>query len=377
MIKILFLIPTLGGGGAERVLCNLVNNLDQTKYDVTVQTLFDTGINRNLLKSHVHFIPGKFHKQFRGNVMYFKLFSPSQLYKKTITGNYDIVVSYLEGSATRIVSGCHLEHVRKVAWVHVEQSSVLHAAYGYRSLREYQDCYNKFDIVACVAESVKKDFLSLTDYEGECLVCYNTNEDARIKANSDETVNWPGENGVTRIVSVGRLVPEKGYDRLIKVHKRLIDNGFKHEIFILGTGNEKHFQTLIKENGVSDTFYLLGFQENPYKYVAKSDLFVCSSRREGFSTAVTEALILGVPVVSTCCSGAYELLGENDEYGIVTENSEKGIYEGLHRMLSEDELLSHYKKMAIERGQHFSKELTVKAVERMFERITEESKTNV
>lgn len=97
-----------------------------------------------------------------------------------------------------------------------------------------------------------------------------------------------------------------------------------------------------------------------------ADLYVCSSRREGFSTAVTEALIVGTPVVSTNCSGAYELLGDNNEYGIVTENDEDALYEGIKKILTEENLLQHYRKQAKIRGQRFSTEKTVKAVEDMF-----------
>ena len=92
---------------------------------------------------------------------------------------------------------------------------------------------------------------------------------------------------------------------------------------------------------------------------------MCSSRREGFSTAVTEALIVGTPVVSTNCSGAYELLGDNNEYGIVTENDEDALYDGIKKMLTEENLLQHYKEQAIVRGRRFSTEKTVKAVEDM------------
>lgn len=99
----------------------------------------------------------------------------------------------------------------------------------------------------------------------------------------------------------------------------------------------------------------------------KCDLFVCASLAEGFSTAVTEALIVGTPVVSTNCSGAYELLGENNEYGIVTENNEDALYEGIEKILTEENLLQHYKEQARVRGQRFSTEKTVKAVENMLE----------
>ena len=170
------------------------------------------------------------------------------------------------------------------------------------------------------------------------------------------------------ICSVAKVENSKGYDRLLEVHKRLIDNGFVFRTIILGIGSQiEQLNEKAKEYGVADSFIMLGFRENPYKYVAKSDLYICSSRREGFSTAVTEALILGIPVVSTECSGAKELLGDNNEYGIVVDNSEEGIYEGLKRMLSNPDLLKHYKKQAEIRGGFFSKEKTVKAVEEMLD----------
>ena len=82
---------------------------------------------------------------------------------------------------------------------------------------------------------------------------------------------------------------------------------------------------------------------------------------------MTEALIVGTPVVSTDCSGARELLGENNEYGLVVENSEEGIYQGMKKMLSDPALLSHYRQQAILRGKRFSREETVQAVERMLD----------
>ena len=121
----------------------------------------------------------------------------------------------------------------------------------------------------------------------------------------------------------------------------------------------------IEEQGISDVFTFLGFHKNPYPFVAGADLFVCSSKREGFSTAVTEALVLGIPVVSTNCSGTYELLGKNDEYGIVTENNEKAIFEGIKSVLDDPERLTHYREMAVKRGEAFETNQTVEAIENM------------
>ena len=200
-------------------------------------------------------------------------------------------------------------------------------------------------------------------------VLYNTNETGLIAEKAKIPVGdeaFVGDG--LKVCSVAKLIPNKGFDRLLNVHKRLLDEGIRHTIYILGIGEEEEtLRRKICEYGVGDTFVLLGFRDNPYRYVARCDLYVCSSRREGFSTAVTESLIVGTPVVSTDCSGARELLGEQNEYGIVVENSEEGIYAGMRRMLTEPETLAHYRKKAVERGAYFSKEKTVKAVEEMLD----------
>jgi glycosyltransferase involved in cell wall biosynthesis len=103
--------------------------------------------------------------------------------------------------------------------------------------------------------------------------------------------------------------------------------------------------------------------------MSKSDIYVCSSVQEGLSTATTEAVILGLPVVSTLVSGAEEILGKHNEYGIVTENSENGLYRGLRSMLTESQTLAHYRQKAAERAPFFNNDHTVKAVEALFENL--------
>ena len=366
--KILFLIPNLAHGGAERVLVNLANALDTTKYNVTVQTLFDVGVNRQYLAPHVHYIGG-YKKHIRGTTTLMKLFSPKRLYRFWIHEDYDILISYLEGPTSRIIAGCPDANKKKIAWLHIELNTPKQAAIGFRSPKEAQKLYNTYDRLVAVAGSVRDIFLKSLPVTVPIDVLYNTNdtdtiiEKAKIPPRDDD---FP-QTGI-RICSVAKLVPNKGFDRLLSVHKRLLDEGYPHTVCILGIGEEEqNLRRKIREYGVENSFLLLGFKENPYPYVARCDLYVCSSRREGFSTAVTEALVVGAPVVSTDCSGAKELLGEHDEYGLVVENSEEGIYRGMKRMLSEPEMLVHYRKMAVERGQVFSRERTVRAVEEMLD----------
>ena len=367
--KILFLIPNLAHGGAERVLVNLVNNLDKSKYDVTVRTLFDVGVNRQYLSPDVRYIGGLKH-QFRGNNTLMKLFSPKFLWKLIVREHYDVAVSYLEGPTSRILSGCKDPDTKRVAWVHIELGSPERAAIGFRSPKEAESAYNSFDRIIAVSDQVKKCFCDNLAITAPVSVLYNTNETEQIreKAKIEPSDDCFSVGDIPAVCSVAKIMPTKGFDRLLNVHKRLLDEGYRHRVYLLGIGEEEaKLRRKAIEYGVEDSFIFLGFKDNPYQYVSRCDLYVCSSRREGFSTAVTESLIVGTPVVSTDCSGARELLGEQNEYGIVVENSEDGIYEGMKKMLSAPENLAYYKEKAAVRGKYFSKEKTVRAVEEMLD----------
>lgn len=369
--KVLFFIPNLKHGGAEKVLVNLVNNLDKEKYDVTLQTLFDVGVHKKNLQSHIRY-KSFFAKEFRGNSLLFKVFPAKVWWKMIVREHYDIAVSYLEGPTTRILSGCTDDNTKKVAWIHIELNSPELAALGFRNVEEARKAYQSFERIVSVSESVKACFLKNIKIHNSVNVLYNTNETEEIEKKSlipvgDERFQV---KDIISVCSVAKLMKTKGFDRLIDVHKKLLDEGFLHKIFILGIGEEKKLlESQIEKYGLGNSFILLGFRENPYQYVANCDLYVCSSRREGFSTAVTEALIVGTPVVSTDCSGAKELLGEHNEYGIVVENNTDGIYRGLKQMFSNPETLEYYRNQAKIRGTYFSKERTVKAVEEMLDRL--------
>ena len=133
--KILFLIPNLKHGGAEKVLVNLVNNLDREKYDITVQTLFDVGIHKKALKPHIRY-RSVFPREFRGNNRLLQLFPAKLLWKWMVREHYDVAVSYLEGPTSRILSGCRDRNTRTIAWIHIELGSPKLAALGFRTPAE-------------------------------------------------------------------------------------------------------------------------------------------------------------------------------------------------------------------------------------------------
>lgn len=368
MKKVLFLIHDLGQGGAEKVLVNLVNNMDDSKFDITVMTLFDSGENRQFLGKNVKYKTWC-KKMIPGNSHWMKLFSPEHLHKLIIKEHYDIEIAYLEGPCARVISGCTDSNVKKLSWIHIEQHTAERASMSFRSVAEAKACYRCFDRIICVSQTVKQDFEQALQIPVHHEVLYNTNESDKIIRLSHEAVEpgimLPSE---IKLVGVGKLLKSKGFDRVIKIVKQLKEQGYPVHFFVLGEGPERNsLQEYIQQNGLENNVTLLGYQLNPYKYVAKCDLYVCASFAEGFSTAATEALIVGTPVCTVEVSGMKEMLGENNEYGIVTDNNDAALYQGISKLINSPELLEKYKKRADSRGKAFSTEATVKAVEKMLE----------
>lgn len=367
MKKVLFLIHDLGQGGAEKVLVNLVNNMDSTKFDITVVTIFGGGVNEQFLQPHIkHY--SVFKKAFPGNSKIMKMFSPGFLHKLCVKEHYDIEVSYLEGPSARIISGCPDKDTKLVSWIHCTMKSTEDISAGFRNAREAEFCYNKFDCAAFVSKGVKDAFLEYCNYSDPADVMYNTVESDVILDKSKESISIGMQENTINLIAAGTLKQVKGFDRLLRIAKRLKEDGEEFHLYILGIGPMKdEMEDYINSNSISDKVTLLGYDTNPYKYISRCDLFVCSSYSEGFSTAATEALILGIPVVTVEVSGMKEMLGENNEYGIVTENSEDALYEGIKKMISTPSVLEAYAKRAEERGEYFSTENTVTAVENMLE----------
>lgn len=372
MKKILIMIPDLGGGGAEKVLVTLLNSLDYRKYDITLLCMFDGGANKKYLNKNINY-SHYWKRSFRGNIHLLKIWRPHQLYKKMINKKYDIIISYMQGPTTRIVSGCPYPETKLINWVHNEVKDSDQFRSSYRSLEEMIDTYNKYDKMVFVSETAKTSFQNMyTMIETPMEVKYNSVDNIKISELSMENINETKySNQKINLVSVGRFTQQKGYIRLINIINDAVKDGYTNlHLYLLGEGElEKKYKELIKNYRLEEYITLLGYQDNPHKYVKNADLFICSSYHEGFSTVVTESLIVGTPVITTLCSGMEELLGKNNEYGIITENSEEALFTGLKRLLDNPDIIQHYKLKALERGREFELKETVNEIEKMLDNI--------
>lgn len=371
MKKILFALPTLGGGGAERVLVTLLNNLDKSKYDITLFCIFDGGTNKQYLNNNIKY-KSFFKKPFRGNIHLFKFLSPENLYRKMIVDKYDIAISYLEGPTTRIVGGCPYSETKLINWIHTGTHDKKEFLSSYRNVNEFHNVYNKFNLTIFVSNTAREAFNhTFNTLKIPVQVKYNSVDDGLIRELSNERIEDVQFNTkTTNLISVGRYTKQKGYIRLIEIINRLVKEGQDVHLYLLGKGElESQYINLINKYNLKNKITLLGYKENPYKYVKAADLFVCSSYTEGFSTAVTESLIVGTPVITTLCSGMEELLGQNNEHGLITDNDEIALYEGLRKLLINKELIIHYKEKANNRGEFFKLTETVKEVEKLLDSI--------
>ena len=371
--RVLFLIESLAGGGAEKVLTTLVQHIDKERFDVTVCAISGGGKYEDAIKRQVSY-KAILAEPKNGNVwerwlyvlkhhLVYKWLPLSWVYRVFVPQNSDVEVAFVEGFTTKLLSYSTNLVAKRYAWVHIDLHQNHWTKSVYDNLKEETDVYNQYTELFGVSNTVVSAFRKeLPNVTVPVETVYNPIDVHDILSRANEIVDLKCGKSLL-MVTVGRLEPQKSYMRLLRIAKKLIEDGMDVELWILGDGTERNLlEQYVSENKMQERVCLLGFHTNPYKYLRQGDLFVCSSLSEGYSTAVTEALILGLPIITTDCSGMAELL-QNGECGVITENDEAALYEGLKRLLADKSLLEHYRHKAIERGKEFSIEHLMKPIE--------------
>ena len=374
MKKILFVVENLGGGGAEKVLTTLIRNLDESKYNITVFTVVETGVYVEELKKlcTVKFALKKYSNYSCFGKIYYRLvmfliyhLNTKIIYKIFIKEKYDIEVGFVEGFDTKFVASSSNKKSRKYAWIHTDMINNTHANIHYKNIEEQKKVYAIFDRIFAVSDDVKKKFIKKYGIKN-IDVQYNPIDSNEILKKSNEEKIQKDE-GVLNFITIGRLEQQKGYIRLLEIVNQLKQNDYYFKLYILGEGSQRQqLEDYIKINQLEDYVELLGFQSNPYKYLIKSDCFICSSYSEGFSTVATEATILNIPIVTTRCSGMEELFGQY-KCGIITDNDSKALFLGIKAILDNPKILNFYKKQITYRKKFFDINNRIKEIEGIFD----------
>lgn len=336
MIKILFFIDKFAYngsiGGAEKVLITLVNHMDPSKFDITVQTLF----------------PDEFASQLNANIEYkycypkktpltYKIFRmEAQLgwvYALHIKDDYDMEVAYLEAETTKVMSASTNKKAKKIAWVHCDFDVEIMNKEAF--VRKVSGQYQRFDKIVCVSDECKDSFVSMFGNDPEVVVVHNVVDDQEIMTKAEQPLPNEFKKRKLTLCMVGSFVPSRNYLRLFKAANRLHEENYDFDLWILGDGEQRsELEQFIREHNMSSYVFLFGFQKNPYPFIKNADILVYSSNGEGFSTFLTEGVILEKTIITTNCAGMHELLDHYNN-GFITENDDEAFYQGVKRLLDD------------------------------------------
>lgn len=358
--KILFTLYSYSnGGGAEKILSNIVNNLNPNKYDITIWEMFH-GHNGFETTNNARIIKGlennTQHKIIRMFFWRFRKHFTNLFRNIRIRDIYDIEVSFTTMNPP--IPFSKRNSVKKFAYVH---GSLEYYKANTKDKQKYEKLLTTSDKIIAISkntfESIKDVFPNV---ENKLIKIYNGFNIEEIVKNANEEIDLDiHENSVC---VVGRLEKLKGIDKVLIVAKKLLDKKEKVHFYLLGTGNEALYKSMAKKLGIEEYVHFLGFKKNPLKYIKHMSCFLSMSRLEGFSTALVEGLILGIPFVSTDVGGVYELYDNgNNGYMIYNEDeAADALLKVLHSKYDKEKLQNYIRQYSIENQ--------VKAIEDLFDK---------
>ena len=372
-IKILFRHNSMEMGGVERVILDLLQNLPRDVFDITFFLTLNQGELRNQIPADIDTIFfQKGRKDMSRNriiralqlikrnlILFFYRKNPKILYKNIIKKDFDIEIAPTYSEFENILSSPLKS--RKIAWFHTDVS------YDPNQKRVLKRINNlrKFDWVIFGSKQTRQVIKDLYNIEyPKSSVIYNTIRTDEAKEKSKLfSVNYDLHPVFS---SMGRLHSRKNYHTLMKIHKRLLDEGFPHSVAVIGGGNEmQNLKKQAKDLEVEKTFLLLDTQINPYPYITASDFFILPSESESYPLTIGEVMSLKIPIISTNVGGIPEMINHLND-GYLVEPTEESIYNGMKIFLTNPDLAAEIKRNCTEGSKKFDNQAIHDAITKIF-----------
>jgi glycosyltransferase involved in cell wall biosynthesis len=354
-MKMLFVIWGLRPGGAERAFVNIVNIIHNKIKPVVVVLGGKEGFANDLKDElEVYYLYKKnrwdiFRLLIRLSIIMRKE-KPECIISFGYYANQLVVLSrYISALKTPV---CISERTETVSSLEKMNFQVIRKLF-------LRITYKRTDKIIAVSKRTRDSLINhFGMHEGKVSVIYNPVDLGKIRARSFKEVDHPWFNKKDNpvIIAVGRLVEEKGFSYLIRAFSMVLNEKEKARLVILGEGGERQkLEKLVLELHLKERVALLGYQQNPYKFMAKSQIFVLSSLYEGFPNVVLEAMACGVPVIAThCISGPDEIITDEVNGLLVPVRSEESLAEAMIKLLEGPELRDRFSGAGRKRSKDFS-----------------------
>jgi glycosyltransferase involved in cell wall biosynthesis len=328
-IKVMFVATSISGGGAEQVFFNILNSLSLEKYDIflAITSIAD----KTTLEIDSAVKVSIYNKENARNSI-FKIYKEIQKFQPDYIFTSDLVIAYIF-PLLRLFSAIRFKIIIRIAVPPSEYPLNDVKTKIVQLLSKFT--YRNADLIIAQTQFMKKDVQSYYLIpENKIVVIRNLLNESLLIKKGNESPDIQFNPEYFNLVASGALYSVKGFDLLIDAIKSIRNNIPNIRLYILGderyeTGYKTSLQKLIQKYELEHTVFLLGHKINPFPYYKAADLFVLSSKKEGFPNVVLEALFLGTPVVATDCVDFSDLIVNGENGFIVKKDSSESLVEGI------------------------------------------------
>jgi glycosyltransferase involved in cell wall biosynthesis len=360
--KLLFIIPSLIGGGAENALIKLLKVFDYDQYAVTLLVVCYRGVYIDQVPNNVE-VRFLFKQDLLVRILAYLqkkmglVWPLKWAFKQAVDDDYDTAISFLDGNFTDLLKFLNPK-TKKITWVHSSYISNKNFNKFYQNetyrQRVIEQRYRLMDTIVFVSNDAKREFIEVMGEFPDMRVLYNIFDEDDIRKKANSPVPAPTKSLFT-FVAVGSLIPVKGYSLLLEATAIAIRSGHRFKVEIIGKGyQEEELRKQVKALGLKDTVVFWGYQPNPFAYINRGDVFVMTSVSEALPSVLCEALIIGKPVLITDTPGCREVI-EYGKYGMMTNRTANAFAEKMIACMVNDEMVVRYGELAQVKGKEFQK----------------------